>query len=582
MELLSQVKALGFIKKLLLGEVNNILPFNSTSQKGPCCSYTGKPLKREIPENVGIPSLAIEKFIRTLDTTPMVGLHSLIIARGDKIVTEASWAPYTTKKWHVTHSLCKSVTGTAIGMLCDEGLLSINDKICDIFPEKCSLLTGRKTRQITVEHLLTMTSGASFKELGALIEVDWVKAYFESDIAFEPGTKFDYNSMNSYILSAIITKKTGSNIAEYLKPRLFEPLGFGQMVWETCPQGINKGGWGLYVYLEDLVKLGILYMNGGSYEGKQLLSKEWAKKAVSSLQTRESGEEYGYHIWASTKNKCFMFNGMFGQYIIVFPEKNITIAMNAGNGHLFTQSLAFEQACKFASIINSFEPLEENFSANKALQSLISSLCLTKGVYTLKTEKEVNWIKRFLNKNKKDLTTSLKINDYDKKSFILKKNTAGLLPIMLQCICGSFGLGVNEISFAAISNSPYLVWTEGNIKTLVPLCFEKPANAQINLNGFMWDIGTTAIFKKDEDDNDVLKISISFLESSSTRLIKIIFHNDNSITVKLDESPAIALAMEKIKSENVTLTKIDPTFFKDIEFVEYKITRFCAPTLKSI
>lgn len=580
MDILSQVKALGFFKKLLLGEIENILPFDTTSQKGPCPAYNGLPLKREIPENVGVPSAAIEKFIKALDTTPLVGLHSLMIARGDKIITEASWAPYTTKKWHVTHSMCKSVTGTAIGMLCEEGLLNTSDKICDIFPEKCSLLTSRKTRQLTVEHLLTMTSGVAFKELGALIDVDWIKAFLEAEVTFEPGSKFDYNSMNSYMLSAIVTKKTGLSLDKYLQPRLFEPLGFGPIVWETCPQGNTKGGWGLYVYLEDLIKLGMLYINGGKFNGKQLLSKEWVSRATSPLQIRESGEEYGYHIWVSTKNNCFLFNGMFGQYIIVFPDKSIIIAMNSGNGHLFTQSLAFDQACKFVSVINDFQQIEENTSLQKSLQSTISSLCLIKGAYKPEMAKEKSWAKRIF--GKKSTPVPLKINEFDKKSYTIKKNISGLLPIMLQCICGSFGMGVTEIGFTTIASKSFLVWTEGGVKTLIPLCFTCPAYAQINLNGHLWDIGTTAVFKKDEDDNDVLKISISFLESTSTRLIKIIFHSNNAITIKLDESPAIALAMEKIKTEKIALTKIDPTFFKDIEFVEYKINRFCAPTLKSI
>lgn len=581
MEILNQVKALNFFKKLLLGETARILPFEAVPQKGHCPAYSGVRLKRATPEQEGISSSVINDFIKKLDANPLAGLHTIMIVRGDKVVTEASWAPYSTSKWHVTHSMCKSVTGTAIGMLCDEGLLSLNDKICDIFPDKCSLLTSRRAKQITVEHLITMSSGASFKELGALTDSDWTKAFLDSEITFEPGTKFDYNSMNSYMLSAIVTRKAGVNLSEYLRTRLFEPLDFGPLLWEACPMGNSKGGWGLYVFLEDLLKLGILYKNIGVYNGKQIISKEWANKAVSSIKLRETGEEYGYHIWASTKHNCFMFNGMFGQYVAVFPNKNIIIAMNAGNGHLFTQSYALDAMCEFANAINNFEPLNESISAQKDLSNTISKLCATKKPNINITNEKDSWIKKLFIKKQIMPIIPEKIAQYANKQYKLKKNTAGLLPILLQCISNSFALGIDSVELEVSSNLVYLIWQEGGIKTRILLNFACPAISQIKLNGHIWDIGTTSTFTTDEDDNDVLKISLAFLESSSTRLIKIVFYN-NGIELKIDESPAIALAMEKVQEEHIYLSKVDPAFFKDIDYVEYKFTKFCAPTIKSI
>ena len=122
---------------------------------------------------------------------------------------------------------------------------------------------------MTVRHLLTMSSGCGFKEYGMVLEADWAKAFLDADYAFEPGEKMEYNSMNTYMLAAIVRRKTGEGLMEYLRPRLFEPLGFADVAWETCPLGTEKGGWGMYVRLEDALKLGLVYLNGGVWHTPQ-------------------------------------------------------------------------------------------------------------------------------------------------------------------------------------------------------------------------------------------------------------------------------------------------------------------------
>lgn len=156
-----------------------------------------------------------------------------------------------------------------------EGKLSLDTKIVDVFRKNVSLFGFIRQKDLTVRHLLTMTSGVSFNETGAISGNDWVKGYLEAFCHHEPGTYFEYNSMNTYMLSAIITEITGETMLDYLKPRLFAPLGITWVFWETCPKGKNKGGWGLFLCVEDMAKLGQLYLDGGKWKGQQVIPEDW-------------------------------------------------------------------------------------------------------------------------------------------------------------------------------------------------------------------------------------------------------------------------------------------------------------------
>lgn len=144
----------------------------------------------------------------------------------------------------------------AIGLLIDEGKLSLDENIYNIFPGKVNPLFKIFRPEITVRHLLTMTSGVTFNESGIVSGNDWLESYLNAPVTGKPGTEFQYNSLNTYVLSAIVSAKTEMTLEEYLRPRLFEPLGITRYLWETCPKGITKGGWGLFICPEDMAKLG--------------------------------------------------------------------------------------------------------------------------------------------------------------------------------------------------------------------------------------------------------------------------------------------------------------------------------------
>ncbi|MEG0355074.1 MAG: serine hydrolase [Lachnospiraceae bacterium] len=214
-----------------------------------------QPLERTAPETQGVSSELLYQFLKELSEDEKMDMHHMMVLKNGKVISECSFAPYPKGMWHITHSLCKSITGMAIGMLIEEGKLSLEDRVIDIFGKRKNILGAIRQRDVTVKHLLNMTSNVSFNEAGIIWGNEWTKGFLESAVHDTPGTGFEYNSMNSYMLSAIVTELTGQSMMEYLEPRLWEPLGITKVFWETSPQKITKGGWGLFLCAEDAAKL---------------------------------------------------------------------------------------------------------------------------------------------------------------------------------------------------------------------------------------------------------------------------------------------------------------------------------------
>ena len=218
-----------------------------------------QPLPRAVPESQGIPSRHIQSFLQELARDRSLLMQDVMVLRNGSVLCEASFGSQDLRAAKYTFSACKSVVSLAIGLLVDDGLLSVDEPVADIFDESGTL---RRRLKDTVEDLLTMRSGAQFTEAEALTEQDWVRRFLGASLRGEPGTEFSYNSLNTYLLSAIIRRRAGRPMTELLQERLFGPMGITDTLWETCPMGIEKGGWGLYIRPEDLAKLGQLVMDG--------------------------------------------------------------------------------------------------------------------------------------------------------------------------------------------------------------------------------------------------------------------------------------------------------------------------------
>ena len=295
---------------------------------------------RKTPESQGIVSDHLRYLIQELADSPNTDMHHFMVLRHGNVICEADFAPYRKGIWHITHSMCKSITGMAVGFLVEEGKLELSENIYKIFSDKGSTWVKMFRPEVTVENLLTMTSGVTFNESGIVSGNDWLESYLNASVAEKPGTKFQYNSLNSYVLSAIITERTGMPMDEYLKPRLFEPLGITDYLWEKCPRGITKGGWGLFMHTEDMAKLGQLYLNKGKWNGKQIIPESWAEASVTKkVDSIEGTYGYGYQLWMEERPGSFEYNGMLGQNVLIYPDVDMVIVTNAGNEELFQDNV---------------------------------------------------------------------------------------------------------------------------------------------------------------------------------------------------------------------------------------------------
>ena len=284
-------------------------------------------------------------------------LHSVLVLQHGKVLEEQLFVPDTP---HILNSVSKTFTATAVGFAIHEGLLSLDDRIVDLFPESLPEQVSDTLSRITLRHLLTMNSGHGTDPTYAVRsgEGDWVKAFMEWPIAYEPGTCYCYNSLGTYLLSAAVQKATGEKLVDYLAPRLWQPLGIPQPYWQESPAGINTGGWGLFLRTEDLARMGLCLLNGGKFCGKQVIPADWVKEMSAAqvpcvgagLNERQVAEirqdpsnpfyayfdpeqsdwmqGYGYQMWRCRHN-AFRADGANGQYILVLPEKDAVIVTTA-------------------------------------------------------------------------------------------------------------------------------------------------------------------------------------------------------------------------------------------------------------
>ncbi len=323
------------IRRLLLLSVALLILTTCSEQK------VDNSLPRSTPEEEGVSSAAILNFIEAADKEANE-IHSFMMLRHGKVIAEGWWKPYAPDLKHTLYSLSKSFTSTAVGFAVAEKFLTVNDKVISFFPADVPDTISTNLAQMTVKDLLTMSAGMdpdpTYRVRGG--NGNWEKTFFRTPVLYEPGSRFLYNSLATYMLSSIVQKVTGEKIIDYLTPRLFVPLGITGADWEVNSQGINTGGWGLRLKTEDIAKAGQFYLQRGKWHGKQLLPQEWIDEATSfkidqapeAQQSRKDSSDwmqgYCYQFWRC-RNNGYRGDGAFGQYMIVLPDKDVVIAMTS-------------------------------------------------------------------------------------------------------------------------------------------------------------------------------------------------------------------------------------------------------------
>ncbi|MEK5438174.1 MULTISPECIES: serine hydrolase domain-containing protein [Paenibacillus] len=297
-------------------------------------------LSRSLPEEQGISSAAISSFIDAVETQSL-GLHSFMLLRHGYVVSEGWWSPYKSDLPHMLFSLSKSFTSTAIGFAVTEKLITLDDAVISFFPEEAPATNTDNLSNMTIRHLLMMGTGHVVDTMDTLhksADGNWVKAFFSVPVEKQPGTHFLYNTGATYMLSAILQRVTGQTLLEYLEPRLFAPLGIHGATWQSCPRGINTGGFGLSITTEDIAKFGQLYLQKGIWNNQRILPEQWINEATSKHISNGEGDHdwalgYGYQFWRC-QHGAYRADGAFGQLCVVLPDQDAVIAITAASNSI--------------------------------------------------------------------------------------------------------------------------------------------------------------------------------------------------------------------------------------------------------
>lgn len=520
---------------------------------------------RATPESQGISSDLFAALLRELDASKDTDMHHFMALRHGKVICECNFAPYPKGMWHITHSMCKSITGMAIGMLIEEGKLKLNENIYDIFSDHMNAFSKIFRPVITVENLLTMTSGVTFNESGIVSGNDWLGSFLNASVNGKPGTEFQYNSLNTYVLSAIVTKRTGETLTEYLTPRLFGPLGITKYYWETCPKGITKGGWGLFLCAEDMAKLGQLYLQKGKWNGQQLVSEYWIEISTARhLKTQNDTYGYGYQLWMEQRPGSFEYNGMLGQNVIIYPDMDMVLVTNAGNKEMF-------QDCIMLNIIRKYFPVNYHpadvLPENPLSYSLLKRLCgeLENGENNnnRSTSLRGGWKRNVVSRRKhSDKKYSYRISaivdlpsDHHSfmravsgRTYVMEQQNIGIAPLFVQVFHNNMTDGISEISFTYDAGNFWISFTEGEVIHKLPVGFGKAADGCVDLHGEHYLVATLGEFARDENDIPVLKLEVTFIEECVKRKAHIFFHEDNGIEIRWNETPGKKMILAGLSS----------------------------------
>ncbi len=294
------------------------------------CVSAGLP--RSTPERQGVPSAEVLAFVEALDQVD--AMNSVMVMRHGHVIAEGWWTPYRASARHSLYSLSKSFTSTAVGLAVAEGKLSVDDPVLSFFPEDAPEDPSNNLKSMRVRDLLRMSTGHQ-REPGRAGDEPWTKIFLAQPVPFKPGTHFLYNTSGTYMQSAIVQKVTGQTVLDFLRPRLFEPLGIEDPLWEASPQGVSLGGYGLSIRTEDIAKFGQLYLQKGMWEGKQIVPTAWIEAATSRQTSNGSNpasdwdQGYGYQFWRC-RHGAYRGDGAFGQYCIVMQDQDAVVAITSG------------------------------------------------------------------------------------------------------------------------------------------------------------------------------------------------------------------------------------------------------------
>ncbi len=495
---------------------------------------------RTIPEREGVSSRRLYSMLCELEGEKRANLHHLKVLRRGKVICECSAPGYDGDIWHIAHSMSKTVTGMVIGSLVDEGLMNTDMRLADIFPEQGT--KDKKFPLITIEHLLSMTSGVEFAEVGVITERNWTESFFCSAVKFTPGTRFSYNSMNSYILARAAERVTGQSFHSLTDSRIFAPLGIKKYLWEIGPEGTEKGGWGLYLSSEAWAKLGVMLLSGGEFDGRRILSEEWVRRtsSVKAVAPRDNGSfNYSYQMWVGRSSEELLFSGMLGQNVWICPKNDIVVVMNGGNNEIFQASPALETVRKYLGgrLDDRLNPRDSKMLADKQRDFFICR----------------RWARP--QESRRGLLYTLGLRPrtpFDGRwseilgRYAIADNGAGMLPLLIRTMQNSLNSSIGELSLLREGEGLVLEYSESGENYRIPLGLYGYIESRLSIRGEEYSVRTIAEAENKKGGREY-RIELIFPETASTRRLTLKSLGEGMISIKMSETPSEGVALDFLK-----------------------------------
>ena len=540
MDILNTLSALRVLFDCLIREKPNFAQIPHTPSKTVLLSRDKDPfVKKGSARRCGIDGEALARFVREVSEDPQSHIHSLVVLSDGKCVFEAAKEGYGTDMPHATYSMCKTLTGLAIGMLIDDGLISLDDSLLSFFPEHRGKLFSLKHKSIKVSHLLTMTSRVLFNEVGVIASESYTRSFFESLTVGAPGSSFFYNSMNSYILAEIVCRVTKSSLSDFLKVRLFEPLGIRNYFWERSQEGIEKGGWGLYLSPRSMAKIGQMMLSRGVYDGKRIVSEAWIvqmTKRKVEVPDEIGVFDYGYHVWTHESSNTFLLNGMLGQNVLVIPKTKTVVVMTGESDTLFQDIPTLHRALKYLSTATPHDTRRAKKERRLVARHFAEG---------------TSFIPPYISKENREAENVLLPLCADR--FTLPQNNAGILPLMTRLIQNSPSPGIRalRIEKGEKKDTLRLIFTEGKVAYSITAGNARFLANTLSVHGEFFSTCAAYTFGTDEMRRPYFKLEIRFPALANTRRI-ILRKQGDGLSATFLEQPSV-LFIEKLLASTSAL-----------------------------
>lgn len=487
------------------------------------------------PADAGMDGERLLAFAKEASESREGETHAVVVLSHGRCVFEAARAGYATDMPHATFSMCKTLTGLAIGMLIDDGRLKLTSSVISFFPEYKAKLAKSKAGQLRIFHLLEMSTGNPFNEAGVVTSDNYVRSYFETALRGEPGESFSYNSMNSYILATIVTRVSGETLAEFLDKRLFAPLGIQNYFWEKSKDGVEKGGWGLYLSTRSMAKIGQLFLEEGEWEGKRIISKEFLATMTEKHKSVPSSIgmfDYGYHIWRHKRNNSYLLNGMLGQNVWVVPSRKLVVAITAGDDCIFQDSAALVAAMRHLRPAAAHDTQE----AKEARAWLSAHF----GEYA-------SFTPPYISEESRDAEERLFPSLLGR--FLAEKNNGGILPLMTRLVQNNPTRGITSVTVAKgkAKNTLVFTFTEGRASYRITAGNTRFLPSTHIFHGEPYRVAAAYSLGMNAEREPFLRLELRFPELASTRRMLFI-QTTEGFELRMAEKPGYPFVEKMTRS----------------------------------